>query len=42
MTEQELSYLKEEAAFLKEELEAVQGRLEELGKQETDDTGKDK
>lgn len=41
-TEQEVSFLKEQAALLKEELEAVQGRLEELGKQETGNTDKDK
>ena len=41
-TEQEVALLKEQAALLKEELDAIEGRLEVLGKQEADDTGKDK
>lgn len=40
-TEQEVAFLKEDAALLKEELQAIQGRLEELGRQETGDVGKD-
>ena len=41
-TEQEIAFLREEATLLKKDLEAVQARLEELGKQEADNTGKDK
>ncbi len=40
--EQEVAFLKEQAALLKEELDAIEGRLEMLGKQEADCTGKDK
>ncbi len=40
-TEQEVLFLKEQASLLKEELEAVQERLEQFGKQETGDVDKD-
>lgn len=40
-TEHEVSFLKEQTTLLKEELEAVERRLDELGKQKTDSTDKD-
>ena len=40
-TDEEVAFLKEQATLLKEELEAVQGRLEELGRQETGSTDRD-
>ncbi|NLS44988.1 MAG: DUF5320 domain-containing protein [Firmicutes bacterium] len=38
--EQEVSFLREQAELLKEELEAIQGRLEELGGEKTGDVDK--